>query len=700
MNVLLVGPDFEENLSIRYLISSLRAAGHEVTFAAFDGPKDVDQVLGAIAGADLVGLSMCFQVRAREFLGLARAVRAARPDLGIVAGGHYASCAARDLLQHHPEIDLVVLHEGERTLVEIADLGALSSERLASIQGIAYREGGEIRTTAPRHMVEDLDTLPLPDRSGRVRTQAGVPVAYLLGSRGCFGSCTYCCITTLHRMAPGKCFRRRSPERVADEMVALYRERGVRQFVFHDDNFLVPSPPQNHQRLDALARALESRGVRDIGLVIKCRPQDADESLLRRLRDMGLLRVFFGVETGTPAGLRCLNRQHTVAGSERTLDLCKSLGISAQFTIMVFHPDATMATVRDDIAFMRRHADQALSFCRAEIYAGTPLEQRMIAEGRARGDYLARVYSLGDPSVELLCNLWRRIFAARCTDSQGILNMSIGMDYRAAVIARFYDRPGAQALVGRIRAFCREVITDSLDRFEALAEACAGRADLSDPAAERTVRDIADGESDSRSVLEPEARAIIRAIDAFAAAARSPSRRSTSNAGTVARTLGFPAAAVLAAGLACSQTEMSEMAPPPVDARRGDTRLGDAGPDVAGEGVVRPDAGRDEPVMSEVDARPLDLRRDEPIMSEVDARPLDLRRDEPIMSEIDAKPLDLRRDEPIMSEIDAKPLDLRRDEPIMSEIDAKPLDLRKDGPAPSGIDAEPLDADKDSIQKG
>jgi hypothetical protein len=101
MNVLLVGPDFEENLSIRYLTSSLRAAGHAVTFAAFDGPKDAAQVLGALAGADLVGLSLCFQARAREFLALARAIKAARPALRFVCGAGSAASsfgAGRDCL--------------------------------------------------------------------------------------------------------------------------------------------------------------------------------------------------------------------------------------------------------------------------------------------------------------------------------------------------------------------------------------------------------------------------------------------------------------------------------------------------------------------------------------------------------------------------------------------------------------------------
>ena len=31
-----------------------------------------------------------------------------------------------------------------------------------------------------------------------------------------------------------------------------------------------------------------------------------------------------------------------------------------------------------------------------------------------------------------------------------------------------------------------------------------------------------------------------------------------------------------------------------------------------------------------------------------------------------------------MSEVDARPLDIRQDEPIMSEVDARPLDADKD----------------------
>src|SRR5690349_18436056 len=101
MRVLLAGPDFEENLSIRYLASSLQAAKHEATLAVFNSAEDVETVAEQAEVAEIVGLSICFQSRAQEFLGLARRIKQLYPEKLIVAGGHYASCAAHDLLEHH-----------------------------------------------------------------------------------------------------------------------------------------------------------------------------------------------------------------------------------------------------------------------------------------------------------------------------------------------------------------------------------------------------------------------------------------------------------------------------------------------------------------------------------------------------------------------------------------------------------------------
>jgi len=65
MPVLLAGPDFEENLSIRYLASPLQANGHETLLAVFNSADDLEAVAEQAGDANIVGLSVCSQQRAR-----------------------------------------------------------------------------------------------------------------------------------------------------------------------------------------------------------------------------------------------------------------------------------------------------------------------------------------------------------------------------------------------------------------------------------------------------------------------------------------------------------------------------------------------------------------------------------------------------------------------------------------------------------
>src|ERR1700733_15167238 len=183
MRVLLAGPDFEENLSIRYLASSLQAKRHETSLAVFNSADDVEAVAEQAGEAEIVGLWVCFQLRGQEFLPLARRIKQLHPGKLIVAGGHYASCAAEALMEHHAELDIIVIHEGEQTLAEIVAAANLKDD-LPKITGIAYREDGQVRFTPKRRTLDDLDTLPFPARRGRIHSIAGVPTSFLMGSRG------------------------------------------------------------------------------------------------------------------------------------------------------------------------------------------------------------------------------------------------------------------------------------------------------------------------------------------------------------------------------------------------------------------------------------------------------------------------------------------------------------------------------------
>ncbi len=542
MRVLLVGPDFEENLSIRYLASSLQAQGHEPLLAPFNSADDVEAVAEQAEKAEIVGLSVCFQSRAQEFLILARRIKEMDPEKLIVAGGHYASCAAEPLLEHHPELDVVVIHEAEQTLVEIVAAAPNLQDGLAKITGIAYRENGQVRFTPQRRTLDDLDTLPFPERRGRIYTIAGVPTSFLMGSRGCYENCAYCCITTLHHLAPGKRFRQRSVELIADEMAELYRERGTRQFVFHDDNFLVPAVAHNQARIEGFAKAFKSRGIEDIALLVKCRPADANRDVLGRLKEMGLVRIFMGIESATEMGLLTLDRHQTVGQSTLALDICGELDISAQFTIMTFNPDANLNTLRADLAFMRRFAGNPLNFCRAEIYAGTPLEKRMIALGRARGDYRAREYSMTDPVADMACAISLDLFYDRSWGNGSLMQNTIGLDHMIAVRKRFHGRDD---LCERAHAWVRAVNTDTLDLLEEVIELSAAGAGKMDADAVRTVSALRERELRARNQFVLQGLRIKTELDEF----RLPNRTISPPSSSRLRLGRQVAAAVLAIGV-------------------------------------------------------------------------------------------------------------------------------------------------------
>jgi len=594
MRVVLVGPDLEENLSLRYLLSSLKRAGHEASLAAFDTRDDFMRVLATAGKADLVGLSMCYQVRANEFLGLAAALKAEQPNRPVVAGGHYASCAASDLLRRHPELDAIAIAEGERTLVDLANLAGFTPAALSTVPGLVYRDGQQVVSTQARPALEDLDTLPWPDRSGPARLMSGVPTAYMMGSRGCLGACDYCCISALHRMVEGPRFRQRSPHDIAGEMAHLYHQRGVRQFIFHDDNFLVPDQAKNLERIDALDRAIRGHRLRRLGLALKCRPGDVNREVFLRLREMGLLRVFLGIESGSPAGLRSIGRhQQAVAEEHRALDICADLGISTQYTLILFHPEATLASLREDLSFVRRHPGHPMSYCRAEIYAGTPLEKRMVRAGRAYGDYLARAYHYTDPMAALAWEAGSDLLRERCFSQGNILGRIIRLDHQVAVLRHFYEGTSIDDLSDEFADFEVAVNLDTAALMGDLFDACEAHPDRGSRALQACLADITARERASRATFEAKACALREAMTAeyagviehaqTARPARPPQRlplhaaavvMAVSLIGCEGSNPGTDGGPVRDASVKLDQVGMNETAPPPLDANlKPDTRI-------------------------------------------------------------------------------------------------------------------------------
>ncbi len=448
MRVVLVGADFEENLGVGMIAAVAEQAGHAVEIVPFDLPEDAARVAARVVGAraDVVGLGIQFQHRAAEFLALARDLRTRGFRGHVTCGGQFPTLAWREVLERPHGIDSVVLHEGERAFVGL--LQALDARTpLADVPGLAVvaDDGAAIRTRA-MPLLEALDELPFPVRYRAHAKHCGVPFIPVMGSRGCWGSCTYCSITSFYRDARayggGKTLRQRTPENIAAEMAVLWHDVGGPSiFCFHDDNFLMPRPDDSAERVRAIRAALDEFGVGKVGLIGKCRPDSVTPELMKELRALGVFRLYVGVENASQHGSDHLNRRTQTLRVRDALKACSEAGIFVCYNILLFEPDATLDDVRENIAFMREHARHPVNFCRAEPYYGTPLQLSLAERANVGGSYLGYNYRIADDRTELLFRVCASAFRQRNFDSAGVANRNMGVGYSIKVLEQFYDDP-------------------------------------------------------------------------------------------------------------------------------------------------------------------------------------------------------------------------------------------------------------------
>lgn len=481
MEIVLVGADIEENLGIGMIAAVATEAGHLVRVVTFDAAGQLGSVAERVMASDpdAVGLSVQFQHRGGEFMSLARRLRRDGYRGLLCCGGQFPSMAWREVLGDGNGVDCVVLHEGERTFVALLDAHS-AGRRLAEVPGLAVlSDDGVPMRTAGNGLIDDLDALPFAARYRPHTIQYGVPFIPIMGSRGCWGRCTFCSITSCYRDAKsaggpemgGKLLRRRSPESIADEMALLCRGAGGEAiFCFHDDNFLLPKAGASLERVQRLRDALDARGVGKVAFVGKCRPDSTTPELLEALADLGLMRLYVGVENASQDGADHLNRKMTISKVKEALRSCRRANIFACYNLLLFEPRSTLEHVRENVAFIRDHAMHPINFCRAEPYYGTPLMLGLAESGALGGSYLGFSYRIEDGDTERLFRVCAAAFRQRNFDPLGVANRYMGLGYAARILETFY--PDVDGRRSRIRRRADELTRSiSLETASFLEEA-------------------------------------------------------------------------------------------------------------------------------------------------------------------------------------------------------------------------------------
>ena len=265
----------------------------------------------------------------------------------VVVGGPHTSILPEKTLKECKFIDIVVMGEGEYTMLEIA-----SGNSLKNIGGIAYRVKENIFVNKKRAPILDLDKLPFPawdllpiDKywSPGVRKY---PFATIVTSRGCPYGCNFCVNYTVH----GKKFRARSPENVVAEIDMLVKTYAIRELNILDDNFTL-----DPERVEAICNELIGRNY---DLIWKTgngiRADRVDRGLLERMKNAGCYLVAFGIESGDAKILKIINKGETLEQIENAIRWSKDVGLVTEGFFMLGNEGENEDTIRATIDFAKR----------------------------------------------------------------------------------------------------------------------------------------------------------------------------------------------------------------------------------------------------------------------------------------------------------------------------------------------------------
>lgn len=369
---------------------------------------------------DIVGIS-CMTFLLIDALNVARMAKKVNPETQVVIGGTHPSIYPAEMLQQ-PEIDFIVIGEGEYIFSEL--LEALANKgSCAGIKGLGYKENGRSVLNPPRDFIQNLDSLPFPDRDllpykkyYSVLGKGREVMTGLLTTRGCPFNCIFCTVKD------GKTCRMRSPENVVREIEECYAQ-GITDFDIIDDTFII-----SKQRTMEIADLILERGLK-ITLDVRARVDTVDQEVLDKIAQAGCTRIRFGVESGNPQVLENLRKGITIEQAKAAFKMAKKSGLVTFAYFMLGSPGEKAAEIEQSIKLAKEINPDFVQFLITTPFPATDLYELGREQGVLKGDYW-RDYS-ASPIGDFVAQWWTEHFTPEELEQ-----------WQKKAHLRFYYRPG------------------------------------------------------------------------------------------------------------------------------------------------------------------------------------------------------------------------------------------------------------------
>lgn len=374
-------------LGLCYLSASLRRKGHDVDIIDMEAEslsvketlkralQYYPDILGITSVSPLIGRAETVAQNLKKTL-----------NKPIILGGPHITIVGEEALRNCQAFDYGVVGEGEKTFCELLD--ALEGNgSLEDVKGILFRKSRGIFFTGRREREGDINTIPFPDRSKlkfekylwSVPKKGIVNLATVLTTRGCPFHCIFCSQDKMY----GRIVRFRDASNVVDEIEDIVSKTPVRHIIFCDDTLTLKK-----SHIIGVCDEIIRRKIK-ITFEGWTRANTVDEKILSRMKDAGLVRLSFGIESADLEILKIIKKEVRIEEVKKAYKIAKKLGLETRGSVMIGLPGETKETVRRTINFVKNLKElDHLYLNIAMPYPGTELREMAL-----RSDYGLRLIS-------------------------------------------------------------------------------------------------------------------------------------------------------------------------------------------------------------------------------------------------------------------------------------------------------------------
>ena len=268
-----------------------------------------------------------------------RDVKKINDNILTIIGGPHVTFTAEGTLNESPWIDIVARGESDYTLVDI-----VNGMPLKDVQGISFKENGEIVSNPLRPWIENLDELAEPARDlfPISKYRALGDECGIASSRGCPYSCAFC---VGYKMV-GRKGRFRNPKLVVDEIERIL-DLGFGRINIVDDLLTAKKA-----HVYAICDEIIERKIK-VPWSAYTRVDTIDKELYTRMREAGCYYVLYGVESGSQKILDNVHKKITPEKVVWAINLATECGIKSIASFIIGLPGETRETLAETVAFAK-----------------------------------------------------------------------------------------------------------------------------------------------------------------------------------------------------------------------------------------------------------------------------------------------------------------------------------------------------------